>query len=263
MPEWPTQTLWLTCNKCWLKDMMPSHRGVWACWWPARRGDARLVWFLHMLPRHLFVKYKNNCEYIFKLPVGFVSSNFNCLIYQTRVNGRMSCLTEQRVTNFMGATQIQITPQTHVPYNRNTILKGNEQAFKWHKMNFQEALLQHSNTIRSFTLVIDLLCPIAGLVQIMNLLVLQPDIMTTDILNHWIPSKCIKFHRYVDYMVKLINTVDVVLKNKKQQQSISTSVKTDLGQSCNRKCVRNQKSCATSKPVSVSHAFFMKINNRF
>lgn len=76
-------------------------------------------------------------EYIFKLPVGFVSSNFNHLIYQSRVNGRMSCLTQQRrfVTNFMGATQIQIIPQTHVSYNCSTILKGNEQAFKLHKLH--------------------------------------------------------------------------------------------------------------------------------
>lgn len=32
------------CEKCWLKNGMPSNSSVWPRWWPAWGGSARLLW---------------------------------------------------------------------------------------------------------------------------------------------------------------------------------------------------------------------------
>ena len=49
VPEWPTQTCWLTCDKSWLRNGMPSHSSVWPGWWPAW-GGAKLLWLRMDLP---------------------------------------------------------------------------------------------------------------------------------------------------------------------------------------------------------------------
>ena len=48
--EWPTQPCWLTCDKSWLRNGMPSHSSVWPGWWPAWGGGAKLLWLRMDLP---------------------------------------------------------------------------------------------------------------------------------------------------------------------------------------------------------------------
>ena len=72
--EWPTQPCWLTCDKSWLRNGMPSHSSVWPGWWPAWGGGAKLLWLRMDLPhatevpdRGKLIKCKNG-QYVLFFP---------------------------------------------------------------------------------------------------------------------------------------------------------------------------------------------------
>ena len=85
VPDWPVQPHWLTCVKCWLKNGMPSHSSVWPGWWTSMRRRCQAVVAVYGSS----TRYWGSCllnEWIVKLPIFLVSSDFNHPNNQTTPN---------------------------------------------------------------------------------------------------------------------------------------------------------------------------------